>query len=213
MLHPETFIYAVDLIGCAAAAIAASTLAKRVGFDAVGAIMIAAIAAIGGGTCRDILINRHPLFWFHNLTYLWLVSSIALIVQVFYHSVERHIDKPLRLFDALGLSAFAVIGFEAALSKHLPYPIVILMGVITSVFGGILRDIICGQLPLVLQKEIYILCVVTGGLAYLSLMQLSVSLWLRDIITMLIVFTIRLLAIYRNWNLPNITLPPRDTSH
>lgn len=209
MLHPETFIYALDLTGCAAAAVAASTLAKRVGFDPIGAIMIAAVAAIGGGTCRDVLINRHPLFWLHNLTYLWLVSLVAILVFVFYHSVEKHVDKPLRLFDALGLSAFAVIGFEAALSKDLPYPIVILMGVMTSVFGGILRDIICGQLPLVLQKEIYILCVVIGGLVYLGLMQFGVSLWLRDVIAMLVVFVIRLLAIYRNWNLPNITLPPR----
>lgn len=209
MPKPEFFIYALDLTGCAAAAAAASMLARRVGFDFLGAIMIAAIAAIGGGTCRDLLIDRHPIFWLHDLTYFWVISAVALLVQIFYHGVQKHLDKPIRLFDAAGLAVFAVIGFEAALSKQLPYPIVVLMGVMTGVFGGILRDTICGQLPLVLRKEIYISCAIAGGLAYLALMRLGVSLWLRDVIVLALVFMIRMLAIYRGWNLPSITLKPR----
>lgn len=209
MIQPDTFIYALDLLGCAVCAASGAMQAKRVGFDFLGGIMIAVVTALGGGICRDLLINRHPLFWLHNMAYLWLITVSALMVRVFYYFVERHFYRPLRLFDAAGLAVFAVIGFEAALSKNLPYPIVVLMGVMTAVLGGILRDIVCGQLPLVLQKEIYISCAVFGGLLYLGLMHYSISLWLRDLITIATIFSLRMLVIYRGWNLPDITLPDK----
>lgn len=202
-------IYAMDLFGCAAAAVAASTLAKRVGLDVIGAVMIAAIAAIGGGTLRDLLINRHPLFWLKDLNYLYVITTTAVLAQVFYHHIEAFFERPLRLFDAIGLGAFAVIGFQVAMGKSLAYPLVVLMGVLTSVAGGIMRDIICNKLPLVLCREIYISCVIAGGIVYLGLTQLQFSLWLRDILTMLCVITLRLFAIRGDWQLPSISLLPK----
>lgn len=199
-------IYAMDLFGCAAAAVAASTLAKRVGLDFIGAIMIAAIGAIGGGTLRDLLINRHPLFWLKDLNYLYIITLTAIIVQIFYHYIESIFERPLRFFDAIGLGAFAVIGFQVALSKQLAYPFVILMGVLTSVAGGIMRDIICNKLPLVLCREIYITCVISGGITYLALLQFGISAWLRDIITMLCIIILRLFAIRGDWQLPTLSL-------
>lgn len=207
-LQTAPLIYGMDLFGCAAAAVAASTLAKRVGFDLIGAIMIAAIGAIGGGTLRDLLINRHPLFWLNDLNYFYVISATAILVQIFYHYIEDFFETPLRFFDAIGLGAFAVIGFQVGMAKSLAYPFVILMGVLTAVAGGIMRDIICNRLPLVLCREIYITCVIIGGLVYLGLHHLHFSAWLRDIITMLAVIILRLFAIRGDWQLPSVSIRP-----
>ncbi|MBR1375957.1 MAG: trimeric intracellular cation channel family protein [Cardiobacteriaceae bacterium] len=205
-MFSHNFIYILDLIGCIACAAAAASLAKKVGLDFLGAIMIAAIGAIGGGTCRDLLIDRHPLFWLIDLNYLIVVSITAITVQIFYYQVEKFFARPLVFFDAIGLAAFAVIGFEAALSKGFAYPIVVLMGVVTAVNGGIMRDIVCRQIPLVLREEIYITCAICGGIVFLILLKLDCEIWLRDIVSLSVTFLLRLLAIKKKWNLPSITI-------
>lgn len=200
-------IYLLDCIGVIACSVAASMLAKRVGFDLSGAILVAVVGSIGGGTTRDLLLNRHPLFWLHQPSYLILITLTALLVQIFYHTFDK-LNKPLRLFDAIGLAAFSVIGFNAAHTQHMSAPIIVLMGMITAVIGGILRDIICHQLPLVLRQEIYIFASILGGLLYLALQTLNAPDAVRDIASMSIIFIIRMLAIKYHWNLPNLTLKP-----
>ncbi|WP_072281508.1 trimeric intracellular cation channel family protein [Rappaport israeli] len=200
-------IYLLDCIGIIACSIAASMLAKRVGFDLSGAILVAVVGSIGGGTTRDLLLNRHPLFWLHQPSYLILITLTALLVQIFYHTFDK-LNKPLRLFDAIGLAAFSVIGFNAAHTQQMSAPIIVLMGMITAVIGGILRDIICHQLPLVLRQEIYIFASILGGLLYLALQALNTPDAVRDIASMSIIFIIRMLAIKYHWNLPNLTLKP-----
>lgn len=200
-------IYLLDCIGVIACSVAASMLAKRVGFDLSGAILVAVVGSIGGGTTRDLLLNRHPLFWLHQPSYLILITLTALLVQIFYHTFDK-LNKPLRLFDAIGLAAFSVIGFNAAHTQQMSAPIIVLMGMITAVIGGILRDIICHQLPLVLRQEIYIFASILGGLLYLALQTLNAPDAVRDIASMSIIFIIRMLAIKYHWNLPNLTLKP-----
>lgn len=205
-MFADSLLYAMDLMGCSAAALAGAFLAKRVGFDVIGGIFIAALGAIGGGTCRDLLINRHPIFWLHDLNYLYVISLSALFAHVFYHYIDAVFERPLRFFDAFGLGAFAVIGFQAALAKDLPFPIVVLMGTLTGVLGGIMRDVVCGIRPLVLQREIYISCVILGGLVFLLLENLAITLWLRNITTMSVVIILRLCALYWDWQLPNLSI-------
>lgn len=200
-----SIIYTLDFVGIIACTVAATVLAKRLEFDLFGALLISFIGSVGGGTLRDLLLNRHPIFWLHDLNYLYIIIGISLLVQMFYHYVER-LDRALRWFDALGLAAFTVIGIEAALSRQMPAPIVILMGVFTAVIGGVMRDIVCRQIPLLLQKEIYITASVIGSTYYLFMLN-SLSPWARSISTILLIFIIRMLAVYRQWNLPNITLP------
>lgn len=207
-LNTDLVIYILDIIGVVAASAAASMLAKRVGLDVIGAIMVALVGSIGGGTARDLLLDRHPIFWLHQLSYLYVVIIVTVIVQIFYFAFEK-LNKPLRLFDAIGLAAFSVIGFNAALSKGMSDPIIILMGVITAVIGGIVRDIICDQIPLVLREEIYISASIVGGLFYLLLVAADTPIFIREYGTMLVVFTVRMLAIYRGWNLPSLTIQPR----
>lgn len=201
----SSIIYTLDFIGIIACTVAATILAKRLKFDLLGALLISFIGSVGGGTLRDLLLNRHPIFWLNDLNYIYVITSFCLLVQIFYHYVEK-LDKAIRWFDALGLAAFTVIGIEAALSRNMAAPIVILMGVFTAVIGGIFRDIVCRQIPLVLQKEIYITASVIGSCYYLLMLHTNISPWLHSISTLIIIVSIRMLAIYRHWNLPSITL-------
>lgn len=169
-ISSNTIVYTLDMVGVAACTIAATILAKRLQFDVLGAFFVSFLGSVGGGTLRDLLLNRHPIFWLHDLNYIHFIIGLSLIVQIFYHYVER-LDKALRWFDALGLAAFTVIGVEAALSRNMSAPIVMLMGVFTAIIGGVFRDIVCRQIPLVLQKEIYITASLVGSVYYLLLLQ------------------------------------------
>lgn len=200
----HVIIYILDIIGTSACAVAATMLAKQLDFDLLGALFVAVIGSIGGGTLRDLLINRHPIFWLHDLNYLITIGITSLIVQIFYYVFDR-LDKVIRWFDAIGLAAFTVIGVEAALNKGMSPPIAILMGALTAIMGGVFRDIICRQIPLVLRREIYITASVIGSMYYLCLLHTPINGWLRSISTLLLIFAIRMLAVYRDWNLPNIT--------
>ncbi|MBV7435371.1 trimeric intracellular cation channel family protein [Cardiobacteriaceae bacterium TAE3-ERU3] len=205
---PQTLIYLLDMIGIFACSVAASVLAKRVRLDVSGAIMVAVAGAIGGGTMRDLLINRHPIFWLTDLNYLILITATAIITQIFYHQFER-LDHPLRWFDAIGLAAFSIIGFNAAAEQGMNAAIIVLMGVITAVMGGIMRDIICREIPLVLRREIYISAAIAGGLCWLAMNHLGLPSWLRDLASMLIIIAIRMISFYRDWHLPDLTKQPK----
>lgn len=202
----SSIIYTLDMIGVFACTMAATVLAKRLNFDLFGAILVSFIGSVGGGTLRDLFLNRHPIFWLHDLNYLYLIIVVSVLAQIFYYSIEQ-LDRAMRWFDALGLAAFTVIGIEAALSRQMSAPIVMMMGVFTAIMGGVCRDVVCRQIPLVLQKEIYITASLVGSIYYLILLETSVSDWTRSISTLLLIFALRMLAVYRGWNLPNITLP------
>ena len=207
-LAPETIVAVLDFFGVFTSAVAATVLAKRQQLDIFGAVMIAFVASIGGGTTRDLLLNRHPLFWLKDLNYAWTITLTSLFTQVFYHQFER-LDKPFRWFDALALATFTVIGIEVGQMRGASAPVAVLMGVITAVMGGILRDIVCRQVPLLLQKEIYLTAALIGGIFYFILLHFGVNLWLRDTLTMLLTLAIRGLAIIYNWNLPDIAVRRR----
>ena len=207
-LPTSSIIYALDMVGVAACTAAATMLAKRLQFDIFGAFCVSFLGSVGGGTLRDLLLNRHPIFWLHDLNYLYFIMVLSTIIQIFYHFLDK-LDKSLRWFDALGLAAFTVIGVQAALSRGMSAPIVMLMGAVTAIIGGVLRDIVCRQIPLVLQKEIYITASLLGSVYYLLLLHTDVSEWVRSVTTLLLIFVIRMLAVYRGWNLPDLTWKPK----
>lgn len=207
-LPTSSIIYALDMVGVAACTAAATMLAKRLQFDIFGAFFVSFLGSVGGGTLRDLLLNRHPIFWLHDLNYLYFIMLLSTIIQIFYHFLDK-LDKSLRWFDALGLAAFTVIGVQAALSRGMSAPIVMLMGAVTAIIGGVLRDIVCRQIPLVLQKEIYITASLLGSVYYLLLLHTDVSEWVRSVTTLLLIFVIRMLAVYRGWNLPDLTWKPK----
>ncbi len=202
-ISPENMIYAFDMLGVIGCAIAGSIQAYRSGLDPMGTLLIAAVTALGGGTIRDILLDRNPIFWMFDENYLYVVIIVSLFVQAFYVFFEK-IDKILRITDAIGLATFTIIGVEVGLSQGASGITCLFMGVITSCFGGIVRDIICNEVPLILHKDIYILASIVGGLCFLLLHHLGFDKSLVYLVSGLLAFVIRLLAVYRQWNLPQL---------
>lgn len=205
IITPELMIYVLDMVGVVACAIAATTLAMHKRFDVFGCILVSMVNAIGGGTIRDVMLDRHPLFWMTDLSYVCVITFTSIIYQMFFHR-HHHIDGALKFFDAIGLAAFSIIGLKVGLSFNAHPLIALMMAVLTSIAGGIMRDMICNKIPLVLQKEIYISASIIGSALYLLLYRLDVSHWLAETLALLTIFGVRMLAVRFDWHLPSIQL-------
>lgn len=204
-LTPELMIYTLDMVGIIACTLAATTLALHKRFDLFGCILVSMVNAIGGGTIRDVMLDRHPLFWMTDLSYVFVITFVCVVYQLFFHR-RRHIDSALKFFDAIGLAAFSIIGLKVALSLGSHPMIAVMMAVMTSIAGGIMRDMICNEIPLVLQKEIYISASIIGSGLYLLLIKLQTSHWIAETLALLVIFGVRMLAIHLDWHLPSIQL-------
>ncbi|MGP4118283.1 trimeric intracellular cation channel family protein [Psychrobacter aquimaris] len=205
LIFPDILLYLLDMVGVIACAIAGTLLAQHKGFDIAGCILVSMVNAIGGGTLRDMVLDRHPLFWMTDLNYVIIITVTSLILQMFFHLYHK-IDNALKLFDAIGLAAFSVIGFKVALIQDVSPIIAIMMGVWTAIIGGMLRDIICNEIPLVLQREIYITASIAGSVTYLILQHLGVDAGINEFIMLIIIFAVRMLALKFDWHLPSIRL-------
>ena len=205
LIFPDILLYLLDMIGIVACAVAGTLLAQHKGFDIAGCILVAMVNAIGGGTLRDMALDRHPLFWMTDLNYVLVITITSLIIQMFFHLYPK-IDNMLNLFDAIGLAAFSVIGFKIALNQGLSPVIAVMMGVWTAILGGLLRDIICHELPLLLQREIYISASIIGSLTYLVLAYYGINPSLNEFIMLGVIFAVRMLALRFDWHLPSIRL-------
>lgn len=201
---PRSLIYVLDMIGIIACSISGTILAKHKNFDVFGCLLVSIVTAIGGGTVRDVILDRHPLFWMVDMSYLTVITFCSLATQIFFHPNSRRVDKFLKLSDTIGLSAFTLIGIKVADNMGTNVAVALLLGVITIIVGGIIRDMICNEIPLVLQQEIYISAALTGGILYFALHNLGVTEWVTDIATMSTIFTLRMLAIRYDWKFPTL---------
>lgn len=204
-IFPDILLYLLDMVGVVACAIAGTLLAQHKGFDIAGCILVSMVNAIGGGTLRDMALDRHPLFWMTDLNYVIVITITSLILQIFFHLYHK-IDKALKFFDAIGLAAFSVIGFKVALAQDMSPVIAVMMGVWTAIIGGLLRDIICNEIPLLLQREIYITASIAGSLSYLALDYWGVDAVANEFMMLFIIFAVRMLALKFDWHLPSIRL-------
>ncbi len=201
---PRSLLYLFDMIGIIACSISGTILAKHKNFDVFGCLLVSIVTAIGGGTVRDVILDRHPLFWMVDMSYLLVITISSLVTQIFFHTNSKRVSTFLKLSDTIGLSAFTLIGIKVADSMGSTVPVALLLGVVTIIVGGIIRDMICNEIPLVLQQEIYISAALVGGILYFALYNLGVKEWIADISTMSTIFTIRILAIRYDWQFPKI---------
>ncbi len=204
-INTANLIYVLDFIGVIACAVAGTMLAISKGFDLFGCILVSMVNAIGGGTIRDVMLDRHPLFWTVDLNYVFAITTTSILCQMFFRPSARA-DVVLKLFDAIGLSAFSVIGLTVALSMGANPLIAVMMAVTTSIAGGIMRDMICQELAMVLQKEIYITASILGSLTYLGLGGLGLVSWVCELAMLVTVFGVRMLAVRYDWHLPSIRM-------
>lgn len=147
-------LYWLDLFGVVVFAVSGSLTASRKQLDIVGFLFVAAVTGIGGGTLRDLLLDRGPVFWVREPLPLWLTSAVAVLVYFTASRVERRYTA-LLWADALGLAVFCVMGAQAALTAGASASVAVLMGTMTATFGGLIRDVVCTETPLILRKEIY----------------------------------------------------------
>lgn len=189
------------MVAITAEAMTAALAAGRRSMDWVGVCLLGAITALGGGSVRDVLLDHHPLIWIAHPEYLLLTAAAALGTI----AVSRIMDRLQNVFlflDAIGLVAFTVIGCNIALSLDLPLVVVIVAGMITGCVGGVLRDILCNEIPLLFRKELYASVSVVTGVLYVGGLGLGLHHDLVMFGAMAAGLALRLLALRYNWNMP-----------
>ncbi len=199
-------LYAAELTGVAVFAIAGVLSAQGKRLDIFGVVVLAIVTALGGGTIRDISLDSYPLVWIADNNYLW-VAVAAAVFSFFFCRYLHYPKRTLLILDAMGLALFATLGAEKAQAAGLAPIIVVMMGVITGAAGGMIRDLLTGQIPLILQRDgsLYATCALAGALFYvLADGWLSVTLQLT--LSALIVFLLRLAAIFANLRLPEFIM-------
>ncbi|MCW8408732.1 trimeric intracellular cation channel family protein [Legionella sp. PATHC035] len=189
------------IIGICVEAITGALAAGRKKMDFFGVMLIASITALGGGTVRDALFNTYPLTWVTHPEYLLYTSLCAFLTIFIAHSLIR-IMKIFLILDALGLSTFVIIGTQKALNHGLSPSIAIISGMLTGICGGMLRDILCNDIPLVLRKELYAVIALAGALLFIVLDYFHTPENINIIITLISIFTARLLAIFFHIEIP-----------
>lgn len=208
-----SWLYALDLFGVAVFAITGALMAGRKSMDLFGVLVIAIITALGGGTLRDVILDNHPVAWIRNDLYI-LVAVIAAIGTILWVRFTRPINENgLLVADALGLAVFTVIGTQVAMQHEVPMSAAVIMGVMTGVAGGVIRDIICNEIPLIFHREIYATACIAGSLTYI-LLQRVIPVDIAVAVSGITVLIIRLAAIRWHLELPRFHLldrtPPKD---
>jgi uncharacterized membrane protein YeiH len=203
MIPIDILLYGIGLGGVAAQAAAGVLEAGRKPFDLFGMVVVALAAALGGGSLRDLLLDR-TVFWIADQSYL-VAATVAGLATFALVRVVRLPGKLFLLPDAIGLALFTVSGTQAALSLGAPWLVASLMGVITGVFGGIVRDVLCNEVPLVFTGELYATASWTGALLLVALAALGVSAGWSALAAGTLVLAIRLGAIRFAWRLPVFT--------
>jgi uncharacterized membrane protein YeiH len=165
-----------------------------------------AVFAVSGGTLRDLLLDRHPIFWIADPTYLVVICVVTLLTVLFVRALPPP-RQALLVADAIGLAVFALSGAQVAEAAELSPIIVVLMGTMTGAAGGVLRDVLSGEIPLILRREIYATAAIAGVSLYLVLQTLGVARMWAFGVGVAVVVALRLVAILRGWQLPVFRLP------
>ncbi len=196
----------LDFIGTFVFAISGALAAMNKKFDPFGVLILASVTAIGGGSLRDVLIGRTPVGWMLSYEYVYIII-IATIVAMLFRRKLAYFRKTMFLFDAIGLGIFTIVGVELGAKANLHPIISVLLGTLSASFGGVIRDILCNQVPLIFHKEIYASLSIIGGIVFLILLNAQIPLNINYIITSTIVVVLRILAVKHKWVLPKFYKP------
>ncbi|MBS1302222.1 trimeric intracellular cation channel family protein [Loktanella sp. SALINAS62] len=192
-------------------AITGALVASRAQLDIVGFVFVAAVTATGGGTVRDVLLNRDMVFWVANPTYIAVASVAAVLVFLFAHKLESRY-RSILWFDALALAVAVPAGVGVAQAMGMDWPIVLIMGISTGCFGGLMRDVVCNEVPLVLQQgELYVTCALAGAAAAVLCQWFGLTGAAPLAVCAVTTFALRAGSVARGWRLPVYkSFPPRQ---
>lgn len=196
----ETLITTLDFLGVAVFAVTGALTASRKQMDIVGFALLATVTGIGGGTLRDLMLGV-PVFWVQSPVYVGVCFGMAVIVFFTAH-IPQSRYRLLLWLDAVGLSFFCVVGAEIALQGGSGYFIAIIMGIMTATFGGIIRDILGGEIPIILRKEVYATAAFAGCVVFAVVWVLAGPGITATVAGFVACFVIRALALIYGWSLP-----------
>jgi len=205
-----TFFDTLDILGTMAFAISGALSAMNRRLDLFGIFIIAFVTAIGGGTIRDILIGNTPVSWMQNTTNLYLIGGVTIIAILFRNKLN-YLKKSLFLFDTVGLGIFTIIGVETGIQAGLQPIICIALGAMTGCFGGVIRDILCNEIPVIFRKEIYATASIAGGVCFMILHSFNNNQNIVYISTTLFIIIIRLVVVKYKVSLPLFTVTNQNS--
>jgi len=197
-----TIIEYINISGSFVFAISGALIAIKKKLDAFGVLIVAFITAVGGGTLRDVLLAK-KVFWLYDTSMLYAIFLGAVFAMVLKNRLD-FFSKPMFFYDALGLGLFTITGVQIGLQNELESLICVLLGTVTGVFGGVLRDVVVNRIPVIFKKEIYATASVFGGSLYLGLRALQIPNPYLQIIPVICIILIRLGAVYFKISLPTI---------
>lgn len=195
---------AAEAMATAAFALSGVIEGARKRLDAVGICVVAGLAAFGGGTVRDVVLDRRPLFWIAHAGWIWALLVLCIAAMVFMRA--RHLEPTERAMqwpDAIGLGLFSASGTQIALDSNMPAIVAVLLGMVTAVFGGVLRDIVCNEIPRAFNDHRpYAICSFAGGWVLVGAHSLGQPAWVALSIAALVATGLRLAAVVWDWRLP-----------
>lgn len=195
-----TFISILDHLGTLAFAISGIRMATAKEFDWFGAYIVGLATAIGGGTTRDLFLQTHP-FWMQQSSYL-IVTGISLLLIIIFSKKILNLSRTLFIFDTIGLALFVVVGIEKTLSFGFPFWVAIIMGTITGSLGGVIRDVLINEIPLLFRNDIYAMACIIGGILYFIALHSGLSSQVSGLICASAVIIIRIIAVKYKIQLP-----------
>ncbi len=202
-------LYWLDLFGVIVFALSGALMAGRYQLDPFGVVVLAAVTAIGGGTIRDLILDT-TVFWVANPIYLFVILFTALLTIILIRNPKRIPKRFLLIADAFGLALFAVLGTQKSLDLGVPISVAIVMGTITGVAGGMIRDVLCNVIPMILRQEIYALAAMLGGCLFVFFHWLGWSDNVATICAIVGALKLRLAAIYWQVSLPAFHIADED---
>lgn len=198
-----TILYILDIIGTFVFAISGIRLAAKKELDLFGAAVIGFVTAVGGGTTRDVLLGSYPVSWVSDITYPAIILAAVPFTFLFRKYIVT-LKRTFFIFDTIGIAIFTILGLQKALDLGIHPAIAIVMGMVSAVTGGVIRDILCNEIPLIFRKEIYATACLAGALIFFLLQELGLSNDVNYIVTVFCIVAIRLLAIKKGLKLPKM---------
>lgn len=192
----------IDILGTIAFAISGVLVALKHRMDPFGILIIAFVTAVGGGTLRDMLIDA-DITWMRNLTFVYVIFGSAVFAVIFRKKLT-YIRKSLFLFDTIGIALYTIVGVEKGIAAGFPPVICVALGTMTACFGGVIRDILCNEIPIIFKKEIYATACILGGTVYFLLLKTVLHEDFIVLISGALVIVIRILAVLFKLSLPSI---------
>ncbi|MCK0157542.1 trimeric intracellular cation channel family protein [Cellulophaga sp. F20128] len=197
------FYFIIDILGTIAFAISGVLVAMDKKLDLFGVFIIAFVTAVGGGTLRDVLLGDTPVVWMREWVYIFTIIT-TVVLSILLRKQLKYIRTSLFLFDTIGIGLYTLVGVEKGVEAGLLPIICVALGTITACFGGVIRDLLCNEIPVIFRREVYATACILGGFSYFLFIKFPIQTTYVHVISILVVIVIRLLAVKFKIALPNI---------